>query len=132
MRLANRLAMRRVRAGRTFIAGMNGLILTTVGRRTGAERQSPLSWFPGPDGSWLIVASAGGAPGNPAWYYNLKANPERVRITVAGDTIDVTAAQLHGAELAAAWETIVAAAPRFAEYRARTDREIPVIGLSRR
>lgn len=48
--------------------GMNVLVLTTVGKRTGMERQAPLGRFPGPAGTWFIVASAAGAAKNPAWY----------------------------------------------------------------
>jgi len=48
------------------VMGFNALLLTTVGRKTGTERTTPVGWFPGKDGSWLIVASANGAAGNPA------------------------------------------------------------------
>ena len=124
----NQLAARRIRRkGR--MNGFNALILTTVGRKSGLERTSPVGWFPGPDGSWLIVASAGGAPGNPAWYYNIAAHPDQVRIEVAGRKVAVAAAQLHGDERAEAWAQIIAAAPRFAQYAQKTDREIPVIRL---
>jgi deazaflavin-dependent oxidoreductase (nitroreductase family) len=132
VKLGNRLMMRRVRTGGRFMGGMDGLVLTTVGRKSGVERQSPLSWFPGADGSRLIVASAGGAPANPAWYHNLAAHPDQVRIEVGGQTVDVTADQLQGGERAEAWRQIVAAAPRFAEYESKTDREIPVIRLTPR
>ena len=57
--------------------GFKALVLTTVGRKSGAERQTPVSCFPEDDGSWLIVASANGAARNPAWYYNLAAHPRR-------------------------------------------------------
>jgi deazaflavin-dependent oxidoreductase (nitroreductase family) len=132
VKIANKLMMRRVRTGGRFMGGMNGLILTTVGRKSGLERQSPVSWFPGPDGSRLIVASAGGAPANPAWYYNLAAHPDQVSIEVGGETVAVTAEQLHGAELDEAWRLIEAAAPRFRDYKSKTDREIPVIRLTQR
>jgi deazaflavin-dependent oxidoreductase (nitroreductase family) len=132
LKWANRLMMRRVRTGGRFLGGMNGLVLTTVGRKSGVERQTPLSWFPGPDGARLIVASAGGAPGHPAWYLNLAAHPDRVRIEVEDETIDVAAEQLHGAEREEAWRQITAAAPRFGEYQGKTDREIPVVRLTPR
>jgi deazaflavin-dependent oxidoreductase (nitroreductase family) len=111
-------------------AGFNALVLTTVGRKTGVERSTPVGWFPGPDGSWLIVASAAGAAKNPAWYYNLAAHPDRVRIETAGRTTAVTAEELHGQERDEAWRQITAAAPRFAQYQVKTDREIPVIRLT--
>jgi deazaflavin-dependent oxidoreductase (nitroreductase family) len=127
MKWMNRLMSRRIRRTSTFM-GFNALILTTVGRKSGAERTTPVGWFPD-DGNWLIVASAAGAPGNPAWYYNLAAYPDQVRIDVDGRTVEVRAEQLHGAERAAAWERITTASPRFAEYQVKTDRELPVIRL---
>lgn len=105
------------------------LLLTTQGRRTGLERTVPVCWFPGPDGSWLIVASAGGTAATPAWYANMAAHPDRVRIEIDGRTVAVTAEQLHGSERAQAWEQITAAAKRFAGFQQRTDRELPVIRL---
>jgi len=125
----NKLNIRRIRRKGARATGFNVLVLTTVGRRSGLERTSPVGWFPGEDGSWLIVASAGGAPGNPAWYYNIAAHPDQVRIEVAGRKVAVVAEQLHGAERAAAWAQVIAAAPRFAQYEQKTDREMPVIRL---
>jgi deazaflavin-dependent oxidoreductase (nitroreductase family) len=126
----NKLAARRIRRkGGGRMMGFNALILTTVGRRSGLERTSPVGWFPGRDGSWLIVASAAGAPGNPAWYHNIAAHPDKVRIEVDGRTVAVTAEQLHGPGRADAWEQIIAAAPRFAQYQLKTDRELPIIRL---
>ena len=72
----------RIRRKGGKVMGFNALILTTVGRKTGAERTTPVGWFPGQDGSWLIVASANGAAGNPAWYYNIAAHPDQVQIEV--------------------------------------------------
>jgi hypothetical protein len=86
----------------------NILILTTTGRKSGVERTSPLGWFPDGDGNWLIAAS------------------------VDGSQTPVTARQLHGAEREAAWQSITTAAPRFAQYQVKTDREIPVILLTPR
>ncbi|HEV2259124.1 MAG TPA: nitroreductase/quinone reductase family protein [Streptosporangiaceae bacterium] len=128
-RLGNKVMAGRVRKGRAKFLGFNALVLTTVGAKTGAERATPVGWFPGPDGSWLIVASAAGATGNPAWYHNLAAHPDRVQIEVEGRKVPVTAEQLHGTERAQAWQQVVTAAPRFAKYQQKTDREIPVIRL---
>ena len=77
------------------------------------------------------MASAAGAARNPAWYYNIAAHPDKVRIEVNGQTIPVTAEQLHGAERDQAWQQITASAPRFAQYQRKTDRELPVIHLVR-
>ncbi len=125
----NKLAARRIRRKGGKMMGFNALVLTTVGRKSGLERMSPVGWFPGNDGSWLIVASAGGAPGNPAWYYNLAAHPDKVRIEVDGRAVAVTADQLHGTERAQAWKQITTSAPRFAQYQQKTDRELPIIRL---
>lgn len=128
-RLGNKVMAGRIRKGRAKFLGFNALVLTTVGRKTGAERATPVGYFPGPDGSWLIVASAAGAQGNPAWYYNLAGHPDQVQIEVGGRKIPVTAEQLHGADREQAWQQIVAAVPRFAGYQQKTDRQIPVIRL---
>jgi deazaflavin-dependent oxidoreductase (nitroreductase family) len=126
------MARRIRRKGGGQVMGFNALVLTTVGRKSGLERANPVGWFPGADGSWLIVASANGAIGNPAWYYNIAAHPDRVQIEVEGRKIPVMAEQLHGAERDQAWQQITAAAPRFAQYEEKTDREMPVIRLVRR
>lgn len=131
-RLINRWAAKRARAGKKLFAGTLALVLTTVGSRTGIERSTPVTYFPGEDGTWLIVASAAGAAKNPAWYYNLAANPDRVRIELDGHSYDVVAAQLHGDERARAWRRISGESKLFANYQAKTDRELPVIRLSRR
>jgi deazaflavin-dependent oxidoreductase (nitroreductase family) len=122
--------LRRSRSGKMM--GFNALILHTLGRRSGQERTNPVGWWPGAEGSWLICASANAAVDNPAWYYNIAAHPDQVSIEVDGQTIPVTAQQLHGAERDEAWQQITAAAPRFAQYQARTDRELPIIRLVRR
>ena len=132
VRWVNTLAAGRIRRKGGKFMGFNALILTTIGRKSGAERTNPVGWFPGKDGSWLIVASAAGAAGNPAWYYNIAAHPGKVRIEVGGRAVAVAAEQLHGAERAEAWEQIVATAPRFGQYQHKTDRELPVIRLMAR
>lgn len=130
MQWVNTMAARRIRRTGTMTGlGFNALILTTVGAKSGTERTNPVGWFPGNDGSWLIVASAAGAARNPAWYHNIAAHPGQVTIELNGRTIPVTAEQLHGAERDQAWQQITAAAPRFAQYQQKTDRELPIIRL---
>jgi deazaflavin-dependent oxidoreductase (nitroreductase family) len=131
-RWMNRLIMGRARRTEGKTMGMNLLVLTTVGRKSGQERQTPLAWFPGPDGSWLVVASAGGAPANPAWYLNLAAHPDQVTVEQAGRKVAVTAEELHGAEREQAWQQIKAAADNFRKYEETTDRKLPVIRLAPR
>jgi deazaflavin-dependent oxidoreductase (nitroreductase family) len=132
-RWMNTLMARRLRrSSNGRMMGFNALILHTVGRRSGQPRMNPVGWWPGPDGSWLICASANAAVDNPAWYYNLAAHPDQVSIEVNGQAIDVIAEQLRGAEREDAWRQITTSAPRFAEYQTKTDRELPVIRLVRR
>ena len=131
-RWMNRLIMGRARRTEGKTMGMNLLVLTTVGRKSGQERQTPLAWFPGPDGSWLVVASANGAPANPAWYLNLAAHPDQVTVEQAGRKVAVTAEELHGAEREQAWQQIKAAADNFRKYEETTDRLLPVIRLAPR
>ncbi len=112
----NRMMAKRVRkSGRA--AGFNALVLTTVGRKSGIARETPVGYFPGDNGSFLIVASAAGAARNPAWYYNLAAHPNQVDIETGGRRLPVTAQELHGPERDEAWPQITTAAPRFAAYQ---------------
>jgi deazaflavin-dependent oxidoreductase (nitroreductase family) len=131
-RWMNRVMARRVRRKDGKIMGFSALVLTTIGAKSGAERTNPVGWFPGGDGTWLIVASAAGAARNPAWYHNIAAHPDEVQIEVDGRKIRVSAEQLRGAERDQAWQQITAAAPRFAGYERKTDRELPVIRLAPR
>jgi deazaflavin-dependent oxidoreductase (nitroreductase family) len=129
----NGFVARRVRKGsKTPGFDFDILLLTTTGRKSGLERTTPLGWTSDGDGGWLIAASANGAASLPAWYQNLAAAPDRASIEVNGATVPVSAEQLHGAEREAAWQTLTAAIPRFAGYPEKTDREIPVIRLTRR
>jgi deazaflavin-dependent oxidoreductase (nitroreductase family) len=133
LKWANSLVARRIaRKGKAPGMKFDALVLVTRGAKSGEERRSPLGWFPGPDGSWLVVAAAAGAPKNPAWYYNLKAHPDQVSIEVPGGPVAVRAEQLHGAEREQAWQQITAASQQFANYQVKTDRELPVIKLVRR
>ncbi len=133
MKWVNNWMMGRIRkTGKMPGLGFNALVLTTVGSKTGLERSTPVGWFPGKDGSWLIAASAAGAPKNPVWYYNLAANPDRVRVEMAGRKVDVVAEQLEGAERDEAWKQITTASAQFAGYEKKTDRLIPVIRLKPR
>ena len=124
--------MHRARTGGKLFGDTGALVLTTVGSKSGAARSTPVNYFPGEDGTWLIVASAAGATKNPAWYHNLAAHPEQVRIELDGHTHDVVAEQLHGSERAEAWARIAGSSKRFAQYQAKTDRELPIIRLTPR
>ena len=126
----NGFMMNRIRRSDGKAMGMNALVLTTVGRKPGESRSTPVGFFPAGDNRWLIVASAAGAPKNPAWYYNIAAHPDKVNIEIGDRTIPVTATQQHGEERARAWREITTAAARFGNYQEQTDRELPVIRLT--
>ncbi|WP_083883850.1 nitroreductase/quinone reductase family protein [Nocardia higoensis] len=132
MRTLNKIATSRIKKNGKFFGGMDALLLTTVGRKTGVERTSPLGYLKKPDGTYLVVASAAGAPKNPAWYYNLAAAPDKARIQIADRIIEVTAEQLQGEERESTWREIVALAPKMGEYQSKTDRQLPVIRLTPR
>ncbi|WP_082589796.1 nitroreductase/quinone reductase family protein [Agromyces sp. Soil535] len=124
-RMADRIRRKGTRPG-------DKLVLVTVGKKTGLERMTPVRWFPAEGDTKLIVASASGGPRNPAWYYNLAAHPDRVRVEFAGQRVEVTPEQLHGADRDNAWRQITTQASGFARYERITDRQIPVIRLTPR
>jgi deazaflavin-dependent oxidoreductase (nitroreductase family) len=128
----NKRMAKRIRGGGGKAMGLDPLLLITVGAKSGQTRETPVARFAGPEGSWYVVASANGAPRNPAWYYNVAAHPDQVRVVIDGVETPVAAEQLHGADRAEAWRVITQAQPRFAKYETKTDRDIPVIHLTPR
>ena len=118
------------RSGDKF-QGMDLLYLTTVGAQTGQKRQSTVARFADGEDAWLIVASAGGSAHHPAWYHNIAAHPDQVWIEFGDRHMRVTATQLEGDARAQAWQRITQLQPRYGGYVRKTDREIPVIRLSR-
>jgi deazaflavin-dependent oxidoreductase (nitroreductase family) len=130
-RALNRVAMSWHRRSGDKFQGMDLLYLTTVGAKTGQQRQSTVARFADGDDAWLVVASAGGSAHHPAWYYNIAAHPDQVWIDFGGRHIRVTATQLEGDARAQAWQRITQLQPRYAGYVPKTDREIPVIRLAR-
>lgn len=130
MRWGNKRAVARIRRKGGKFFGADVLVLNTIGKRTGAERSTPVGWHSGEEGTWLIVASAGGGPRNPAWYYNIAGNPDKVTVDIDRRRVSVIPEQLHGAERDRAWKVITAASPQFAQYEKKTDRAIPVIRLT--
>ncbi|MCW2663538.1 MAG: hypothetical protein JWP83_4690 [Mycobacterium sp.] len=108
-------------------ANANLLLLTTTGAKSGQSRVSPLAYFR-IDGKLIIIGSFAGAPFNPAWVHNLRANP-RAQVEVGTDSFDVTARELPTAERDALFEKIAAAAPGFGEYQSKTSRVIPLFEL---
>ena len=109
------------------------MLLTTVGARSGEERISPVMYHR--DGErFVVVASKGGAPDNPAWYHNLKANPVatvEVGAKTGTETFQVRAREVKGKERDRMYAERVAIAPGFGEYERQTSRKIPVMILER-
>jgi deazaflavin-dependent oxidoreductase (nitroreductase family) len=112
----------------TELQGKPVILLTTIGAKTGKIRKTPLMRVEH-DGEYAVVASLGGAPKNPVWYYNIKAHPQ-VELQDGVVTKDYEAREVLGDEKAAWWERAVAAWPDYANYQKKTDRQIPVFVLT--
>lgn len=112
----------------TELKGRPVILLTTIGAKTGKIRKTPLMRVEH-DGEYAVVASLGGAPKNPVWYYNIKANP-RVELQDGPDSGDYEAREVFGEEKALWWERAVAAWPDYDDYQKKTDRQIPVFVLT--
>ena len=109
--------------------GTTILLLHTTGRKSGREHIHPLI-FREYDGSYLIVASKGGAPEPPEWYLNLEENPA-VTVQIKGETFRAKARTATADEKPAMWQHMVEVWPDYDEYQRKTDREIPVVVLDR-
>ena len=112
----------------TELNGLRVIILTSLGARTGKVRKTPLMRVEH-DGEYAVVASLGGAPKHPVWYYNLTANPH-VELQDGPVRKDYQAREVHGAERDTWWERAVSAYPGYAEYQKNTERIIPVFVLT--
>jgi deazaflavin-dependent oxidoreductase (nitroreductase family) len=84
------------------------------------------------DGEYALVASKGGAPEHPVWYYNLQAHPDEVMLQDGPEPFDVIVREESGEERAQWWDRAVEAYPPYAEYQTKTTREIPVFVASRK
>ncbi|MGP2437820.1 nitroreductase family deazaflavin-dependent oxidoreductase [Streptomyces sp. JW3] len=107
--------------------GLPVILLTTKGAKSGKLRKTPLMRVEH-DGRYAVVASLGGAPKHPVWYFNIKADPH-VELQDGPVKREFTAREITGAEKAEWWERAVAAFPDYADYQRKTDREIPVFVL---
>jgi deazaflavin-dependent oxidoreductase (nitroreductase family) len=107
--------------------GFKVLLLNTTGRKSGKTYTTPLGGFDH-EGGYLVVASNGGLPAHPAWYYNLKSNP-RVTVQVMDRVTPASAEVLTGEARAQAWRQVITTAPLYAGYEKSTTREIPLILL---
>lgn len=113
----------------TSMKGMPVVLLTTKGNKTGKLRKTPLMRVEH-DGEYAVVASLGGAPKHPVWYYNVVADPN-VELQDGTDKADYVAREVTGDDKEVWWERAVAAYPDYADYQKKTDRDIPVFVLSR-
>ena len=108
----------------TTLRGVPVVVVTSVGARSGKLRKNPLMRVEH-DGAYALVASQGGAPAHPRWYHNLVATP-RVELQDGADRREYTVRLADGDERADWWERAVQVWPAYADYQAKTEREIPV------
>jgi len=113
------------------LAGTSMILIHHIGAKSGTERVTPLACNPQPDGRLAIVASNGGSPAHPDWYYNLRANPA-ITVEVGTQTFTAMAEELDAAARAELWPRLVAESPAVGEHQAKTTRQIPVFMLTRR
>ena len=111
--------------------GLPVVIVTTRGNKTGKVRKTPLMRV-AHEGEYALVASMGGAPRNPVWYHNLVADPGALMIQDGPEPFDAVARLVTGEERALWWDRAVEAFAPYAEYEAKTEREIPVFVARRR
>ncbi|MFC4603683.1 nitroreductase family deazaflavin-dependent oxidoreductase [Rhodococcus kronopolitis] len=113
------------RVGSAAKTGLPICLLTTTGRKSGEPRVSPLLFLE-EDGRVVLVASQGGQPKHPQWYFNIKANP-RVKIQIRSDVRELVARVADDDEHARLWPKLVAMYPEFDDYQSWVERKIPVI-----
>ncbi len=119
------------RANTLADTGLPVVIVTTRGNKSGKIRKTPLMRVEH-DGQYALVASKGGAPAHPVWYYNLVGGPDAVLIQDGPEPFGVAVRELDGDERAQWWERAVAAYPPYAEYQVKTQRTIPVFLATRK
>jgi deazaflavin-dependent oxidoreductase (nitroreductase family) len=104
--------------------GLPIIVMTNRGNKSGKLRKTPLMRVEH-EGAYALIASVGGAPQNPVWYHNLKADPQ-VTVQDGGEVIDAVAEEVEGDERAAWWDRAVAAYSDYQVYQDATERRIPV------
>ncbi len=105
------------------------LLVTMTGAKSGRTLTSPLTYHDF-DGTPVVMASAGGHPNHPHWYFNLVADPD-IEIELGTERFGARARQLEGDERSRAFDAMTAAMPRFADYQDGVEREIPMFALER-
>jgi deazaflavin-dependent oxidoreductase (nitroreductase family) len=118
-------------ANTLFDTGMPIIVVTTRGNKTGALRKTALMRVEH-DGEYALVGSQGGAPRDPVWVHNLRADPTAVMLQDGPEPWDAEVREVTGAERDEWWARAVAAYPPYADYQAATDRRIPVFVARRR
>ena len=119
------------RANTLLDTGLPIVIFTTRGHRSGKVRKTPVMRVEH-DGDYALVASKGGAPEHPLWYYNLLAYPDDVELQDGPEPFGVVVREVSGEERAMWWDRAVKAYPAYAEYQEKTTREIPVFVARRK
>jgi deazaflavin-dependent oxidoreductase (nitroreductase family) len=112
------------------LAGTPIILIHHLSAKSGVRRVTPLAYTPQKDGHYVIVASNGGSPTHPSWYYNLKANP-RIEVELGTQTFPVLAEELEGTAHSELWPKLVAASPSLGEFDAKATRQIPLFVLTR-
>ena len=107
------------------------VLLTTKGAKSGDERTVTLGGFADGDDAWLIVASAGGAARHPAWFNNMVKHPDDIWLEVGARKMKVSAESLTGSAREEALRRIAAISAQYGKYPGKTDREIPIVRLTR-
>jgi deazaflavin-dependent oxidoreductase (nitroreductase family) len=122
----------RARGGKVggYHASMQLLLLTTTGTRTGQRRAVPLTYLPD-GGRYIVTAGNSGSDRHPAWYYNLAANPD-VTVEAGTETFKAVAVIAGEAERADLYERFATVYPVLVEYQNQTNRQIPLIVVTRR
>lgn len=110
------------------LPGLEVLLLTTTGRKTGKKRTTPLGYFKDGQGSYVIIGSNAGFDSHPAWFYNLKSQPH-VTIQIKDKQLDVNAEVAGPDKRSQLWGQLIKLAPFYDNYTKKTSREIPIVIL---
>jgi deazaflavin-dependent oxidoreductase (nitroreductase family) len=120
--------------GKNRMSTMTGfpvVLLTTKGATSGQERTVTLGGFSDGDDAWVIVASKGGAADHPAWFNNMVRHPDDIWLEVGSRKMKVKGESLVGSEREETLARIASVSPRYGAYQKKTDREIPIVRLTR-
>jgi deazaflavin-dependent oxidoreductase (nitroreductase family) len=112
-------------------AGFPVILLTTRGAKTGETRTVPIGGFADGENAWLVAATLGGSARHPAWFLNMAKHPDDIWLEVGTERFKVRGDSLEGTERVEALARIAKVAARYGEYQEKTDREIPIVRLTR-